>query len=104
MTEDQYRELFRDLGIEARELRKVLRYKGLPKRVYFNRSRNKDVGIYFSAHANDEAWYPSNLWGKIDSHRIQMADHRRLNVVPRSGMEIESFRNLVSHWQNHRGH
>ena len=26
----------------------------LPRRVYFN--RNKDVGIYFSAHGDDEAW------------------------------------------------
>ena len=28
MTEDQYRELFETMGIEARELRHVLRYGG----------------------------------------------------------------------------
>ena len=47
MTEDQYREMFETIGVEARELRHVLRYGGLPRRVYFN--RNKDVGICFSA-------------------------------------------------------
>ena len=71
MTEDQYREMFETMGIEARELRHVLRYGGLPRRVYFN--RNKDIGIYFSAHGDDEAWYPSNLWEKIDPYRVQKA-------------------------------
>ena len=80
MTEGQYRELFKDLEIECRGLRKVLRYAGLPRRVYFNRGRY--VGIYFSAHADDEAWYPSSLWEKIDPYRVQKADHGRLNVVP----------------------
>ena len=101
MTENQYRELFRTLGIEARQLGHVLRYADQPKRVYFNRNRN--VGIYFSAHADDEAWYPGNLWVKIESHRVQKVDHGRLNVVPRSGMETSAFRNLVSHWQRRRG-
>ena len=52
MTEDQYRKLFETVGIEARGLRHVLRFEGLPRRVYFN--RNKEVGIYFSAHGDDE--------------------------------------------------
>ena len=84
MTEDQYRELFGTIGIEAGELRHVLRYGGLPRRVYFN--RNRDVGIYFSAHGDDEAWYPSNLWEKVNPYRVQKVDHRRLNVVPRHGL------------------
>ena len=96
MTEDQYREIFKALGIEARNLRNVLRYAGLPRRVYFNRNRNVD--IYFSAHRDDEAWYPGNLWERIDSHLVQKADHGRLNVVPRSGMATRAFRNLVSNW------
>ena len=102
MTEDQYRELFETIGIEARELRHVLRYGGLPRGVYFN--RNRDVGIYFSAHGDDEAWYPSNLWEKIDPYRVQEADHRRLNVVPRLGMETRAFGNLVWNWRKHEGH
>ena len=101
MTEDQYRVLFAALGIEARELRRVLRYGGLPRRVYFN--RNKDVGIYFSAHGDDEAWYPNHLWEKIAPYRVQKVDHRRLNVFPWPGMEAEAFRNLVLHWQRHEG-
>ena len=101
MTESQYRELFRDLGIEAREIRHVLRYAGQPRRVYFN--RNRHLGIYFSAHSDDEAWYPGSLWEKIDSHLVQKADHGRLNVVPSSRMETRAFSNLVSNWQNRRG-
>ena len=101
VTEDQYRRLFEGLGIECRGLGKVLRYAGLPRRVYFN--RNRHLGIYFSAHADDEAWYPSSLWERIESHRVQKADHGRLNVVPRSGMAIAGFRNLVSNWQNSKG-
>ena len=101
MTEEEYRELFGTLGIEARKLRHVLRNGGVPRRVYFN--RNKDVGIYFSAHGDDETWYPSNLWGKIHPNRVQKVDHRRLNVVPKPGMEAVAFRNLVSHWQRHKG-
>ena len=101
MTEDQYRGLFSAIGIEARELRHVLRYGGLPRRVYFN--RNRDVGIYFSAHAGDEAWYPSNLWEKIDSYWIQKADNGRLNVVPRLGMETRAFQDLVLNWQKYEG-
>lgn len=93
MTEDQYRELFETMRIEARELGHVLRFRGLPKRVYFN--RNRDVGIYFSAHRDDEAWYPSHLWDKIDYYRVQKKDHERLNVVPKSAMETAAFRNLV---------
>ena len=101
MTEKQYRELFETIGIEARELRHVLRFGGLPRRVYFN--RNKYVGIYFSAHVDDEAWYPSNLWEKIGPCRIQKADHSRLNVVPRPRMAAGAFRNLVLNWQEHDG-
>ena len=101
ITEGQYRELFETLGIEARELRHVLRYRGWPRRVYFN--RNKDVGIYFSAHGDDEAWYPSNLWEKINPYRVQKADHKRLNVVPGPGMATGAFRNLVLNWQKHEG-
>ena len=97
MTKDQYRELFRSLGIEDRGLGHVLRYGGLPKRVYFN--RNRDVGIYFSAHGDDGAWYPRSLWEVIDPSRVQKVDHRRLNVVARSGMETGAFRNLVLNWQ-----
>ena len=101
MTEDQYRGLFSAIGIEARELRHVLRYGGLPRRVYFN--RNRDVGIYFSAHADDEAWYPSNLWEKIDPYWVQKADHGRLNVVPRPGMATRAFQDLVLNWQKYEG-
>ena len=100
MTEGQYRELFRTLGIEARQLGHVLRYAGHPRRVYFNRNRN--VGIYFSAHAHDAAWYPGNLWVKIDPYRVQKADHGRLNVVPRFGMAAAAFGNLVENWKRHR--
>ena len=101
MTEGQYRELFKDLGIEYRGLGKVLRYADLPRRVYFN--RNRILGFYFSAHSDDEAWYPVTLWERIDPYLLQKADHRRLNVVPRSGMETGAFSNLVSNWQSHRG-
>lgn len=101
MTEEQYRELFGTIGIEAGELRHVLRYGGLPRRVYFN--RNGNVGIYFSAHEDDESWYPSNLWEKIDPDRVQKKDRRRLNVVPRLGMATRAFRNLVLNWQNREG-
>ena len=102
MTEDQYRKLFRDLLIEARALGKVLRYRGLPKRVHFNRGRQ--VGICFSAHVDDEGWYLSNLWERIAAHRVQKIDRGRLNVVPRRGMEASAFQDLVSHWrQNRRG-
>ena len=101
MTEDQYRELFGTMGIEVRELRHVPRYGGLPRRVYFN--RNRDVGIYFSAHGDDGAWYPSNLWEKIDPYRVQKVDNRRLNVVPRPGMATGAFRNLVLNWQKDEG-
>ena len=101
VTEDQYRELFGTIGIEAGELRHVLRYGGLPRRVYFN--RNRDVGIYFSAHGDDEVWYPSNLWEKVNPYRVQKVDHRRLNVVPRHGMATRAFRNLVLNWQKHEG-
>ena len=97
MTEDQYRELFKSFGIEARNLRHVLRNGDLPKRVYFN--RNTDVGIYFSARTQDEAWYPANLWETIDPHRVQKADLDRLNVVPWTMKETSEFRNLVSNWQ-----
>ena len=97
MTEQQYYGLFGTLGIEARGLRYVLRYRGLPRRVYFNRYR--DVGIYFSAHSDDEAWYPIDLWERIDSYRVQRIDHDRLNVVPKPGQETAAFRNLVSRWQ-----
>ena len=97
MTEGHYRELFETLGIEARKLGHVLRYGGLPRRVYFN--RNRYLGIYFSAHSEDEAWHPSNLWEKIHSHRVQKADYGRLNVVPGPGMATAAFRNLVSNWQ-----
>ena len=96
MTEDRYRELFDSLGIEARELGHVLRYRGLTWRVYFN--RNRHVGIYFSAHPDDEAWYPGNLWDRIDSHLLQRKDHGRVNVVPRPGLEAPAFRRLRSHW------
>ena len=99
--DSEYREMFETMGIEARKLRHVLRYGGLPRRVYFN--RNKDVGIYFSAHGDDEAWYPSNLWEKIGPYRVQKADHKRLNVVPRPGMATGAFRNLVLHWDKHEG-
>ena len=97
MNEDQYRELFEAVGIEARELRHVLRYRGLPKRVYFN--RNKNVGIYFSAHADDESWYPTTLWARIYPYQVQRVDRRRLNVVPRDGMATAAFQNLVLAWQ-----
>ena len=96
MAEDQYRELFGLIGIEARQLRNVLRYGGLPRRVYFN--RNRYVGIYFSAHGDDEAWYPSNLWEKVNSYQIQKVDRLRLNVVPRHGMATKAFLNLVVNW------
>ena len=66
MSENQYRELFKTLGIEAREIGHVLRYAGRPKRVYFN--RNRRIGIYFSAHSDDEAWYPVGLVEQ-DSHQ-----------------------------------
>lgn len=96
VTENQYRELFKTVGIEAREMRHVLRYGDLPRRVYFN--RNRDVGIYFPAHVDDKAWYPGKLWENIDPYRVQKADRYRLNVVPRPGMETSAFRNLVLHW------
>ena len=99
MTEAQYRELSETIGIEARERSHVLRYGGLPRRVYSNRSR--DVGNYFSAHGDDEAWYPSNLWEEIDSYRVQMADHGRLDVVPGPGRAPGAFRNLGFIWQRH---
>ncbi len=101
MNVSEYQEMFENMGIEDRELRHVLRYGGLPRRVYFN--RNKDVGIYFSAHGDDEAWYPSNLWEKIAPYRVQKADHKRLNVVPRPGMATGAFRNLVLNWEKHEG-
>ena len=101
MTEQQYYDLFGTLGIEARGIRYVLRYGGRPKRVYFNRYR--DVGIYFSAHRDDEAWYPIDLWERIDSYRVQRIDHDRLNVVPKPGLETAAFRNLVSCWQERGG-
>ena len=96
MSENQYRELFKPLGIEAREIRHVLRYAGQPKRVYFN--RNRHTGIYFSAHTDDEAWYPVGLWNRIDTCQVKKADYGRLNVVPRLGMETRAFRALISHW------
>ncbi len=98
MIENQYRELFKTLGIEERGLYHVLRYGGVARRVYFD--RNREVGIYFSAHSDDEAWYPSNLWDKIDPDLIpRKADQDRLNVVPKPGMEVDAFRNLVLRWQ-----
>ena len=69
MSENQYRELFKTLGIEAREIGHVLRYAGKPRRVYFN--RNRHIGIYFSAHSDDEAWYPVSLWNRIDTYRVK---------------------------------
>ena len=98
LNEEQYRELFGSLGIEARELRHVLRYQGLPRRVYFN--RNRATGIYFSAHQDDEAWYSSNLWDKVYPHLVQKADQERLNVVPKPGMAAQAFRDLVVGWQS----
>lgn len=100
MTENQYRELLKALGIEARRLGHVLRYAGQPRRLYFNQNRN--VGIYFSAHADDEAWYPSNLWEKIGRYQVKGTDHGRLNVIPRSGMATSAFRNLVENWNRRR--
>ena len=97
MTEDLYRELFDALGIEARELGRVLRYRGLTWRVYFN--RNRHVGIYFSAHPDDEAWYPTDLWVRVDSHLLQRKDHGRVNIVPRPGLDATAFRRLRSHWE-----
>lgn len=97
MTEAQYRELFESLGIEERGLGYVLRYAGQPRRVYFNRNRN--VGVYFSAHADDEAWYPSHMWERIDDRLIKVKDHGRLNVVPRPVMETSAFRNLKANWR-----
>ena len=96
MSENQYRELFKTLGIEAKEIGHVLRYAGQPKRVYFN--RNRHAGIYFSAHSDDEAWYPVRLWNRIDTYRVKKADYGRLNVVPRLGMETRAFQDLVSNW------
>ena len=99
MEESQYRELFSTLEIEVGNLGRVLRYRGVPKRVYFNRTRA--VGIYFSAHADDEAWYPSNLWDKINPYLLQKSDQDRLNVIPKPSMEASAFRSLVSNWQTH---
>ena len=90
MTEDQYRELFETMGIEAGELRHVLRYGGLPRRVHFN--RNKDVGIYFSAHGDDEAWYPSSLWEKIDPYLVQKAVS--FANIP-TDFQLSEFRNFL---------
>ena len=97
MEESQYRELFSTLGIEVGNIGKVLRYRGIPKRVYFNRTRV--VGIYFSAHMDDEAWYPSNLWDKIDPYLLKKADQDRLNVVPKPSMEASAFGSLASNWR-----
>ena len=97
MNEEQYREIFRELGIEAREIGHTLRWKGLSGSCYFN--RNRKVGIYFTTQMRHEARYPFRLWERINPNRVKATDRNLLNVVPRPGVELAAFRQLTRHWE-----
>ena len=96
MTEAEYRSLFSELDIAAREIGHTLRWKREPKRCYFN--RNRVVGIYFSAHPDDDALYPVRLWERIGSWQVKRKDRGRLNVRPLPGKELAAFRALAQEW------
>ena len=97
--EDQYMELFRALGIQARPAgsSQVMSYGGQSIQLYF--VRNPDVGIYFSARLSDQHLYPSSLWHHLSPSSVNMKDRPssgRFPVRPRAGQEVEAFSRLLN--------
>ena len=98
LTEAQYRELFEELGIEARQITHTLRWRGKSMRCYFN--RNHDVGIYFTANPNDAPLYPDHLWERVEARRVKQKDRPLLIVRPLSGRELVAFRAFARGWES----
>ena len=96
MKESEYRSLFNELRIEARKIGHTLRWKGEPKRCYFN--SNRTVGIYFSGHPDDEALYPDHLWERLETWQTKRTDWGRANVRPLPQKELAAFRALTQEW------
>ena len=97
--EDQYMELFRALGIQARPAgsSQVMSYGGQSIQLYF--VRNPDVGIYFSARLSDQHLYPSSLWHHLSPSSVNMKDRPssgHFPVRPRAGQEVEAFSRLLN--------
>ena len=100
MEGNQYTEIFRSLGIQARPVGSSypMRYGGQSIHLYF--ISNLDIGVYFSARLADEHLYPRSLWCHIDPLLVKKKDRpesqwRRLPVRPREGREAEAFRRLL---------
>ena len=101
MTEEQYRGLFRILGIQFWLVNhgRVLRYGGQSIRMYWN--RNDRVGIYFAAYEADQVAFASRFWERIDSSLVKPRD--RFNIVPRPVMEAAAFRDRLNHFERYGG-
>ena len=97
LTEAQYRELFEELGIAARQIAHTLRWRGKSMRCYFN--RNHDVGIYFTANPNDAPLHPEHLWERVEARRVKQKDGPLLNVRPLSGRDLVAFHAFAREWE-----
>ena len=98
MTEEDWRELFREVGIEAGRIGLVLRWNGRSMRLYFN-LRMPNVGVYFASRVSDEDRYPLQLWERIDPRLLQAKDQPEQGVMgirPLLGKESEAFRKLLA--------
>ena len=96
MTEEQYRGLFKALGIEARDLNHVLRVNQESIRLYFNRTER--IGVHFIAYLADVQHYPTHLWDRVDPRCVKSKDRPesgRFPVVPRPGVESRAFEGLL---------
>ena len=97
MTEEQYRALFEELGIEADErMGYVLWLYGRSMRLYFN-PPNENIGLYFLAYMKFEHHYPAALWKRIEPNLVKAKDRppKYFPIIPRPGLERRAFEEIL---------
>ena len=101
MTEEHYRLLFEELGIETDErMGYVLRLDGRSMGLYFNGPR-EGIGLHFVAYMKYAHHYPAELWERIDLDLVPDLPDKdrpplRFPTRPWPGLERRAFEKILA--------
>lgn len=90
--EEQYIDLFRELGFYDINTGKTLKHRKSIPSIYFN---SRYGTVFFVVYAKDKHRFHSSLWKQIPPQRRKDAKPKFLTVVPRDGKEREAFKQLL---------